>query len=545
MNFDLFGFKARRKAESLQSEVIGLHEQVKEASTFIREIEKGNFKTEISDTLSKSELGISLKSMKEHLDTIAHDEEIRNWMNTGLATFSDILRNKQSLNLKELSDDILLNLVKYVSANQGAIFILEDEDDPYLKMIACYAYNRKKYLEKRIGVGEGLAGQCVMERSSIYLKEIPKDYINITSGLGDATPRSIFISPLLVNDRIFGVIELASLMEFKPHHLDFINKLSENVAASIKNVKDSERTLFLLNASQQQAEELKATEEEIRQNMEEMQATQEEMQRKSDELSRTSAEMRSILNGINATMATIEFQPDGTIISANENFLNTMKYSIHEIRGKHHRIFVPNDILETEEYKTQWTRLASGESLKGIFKRIASTGKTIWISAIYNPILDETGRVVKVVKFATDITAQQEMIAENKGILDGINATMATIEFQPDGTIVNANDNFLKTMNYSLEKIKGKHHRIFVPKDVLESEDYKTQWARLASGESLKGTFKRISSTGKTVWISAIYNPIHDATGRVVKVVKFATDITKEKELAEAALQELEKTGRN
>ncbi|MDX2196558.1 MAG: GAF domain-containing protein, partial [Cytophagales bacterium] len=372
-------YRSKRSGEEiLSSENQKLKTILSEASNFIKEIKNGNFNIDISKNLSDNELGVELLSMKLHFDKVSTDEKIRNWFNTGLATFSDILRNKSSLNLKELSDDILSNLVKYISANQGAIFVIENDnnDAEHLRMIACYAYNRKKYLDKRFELGEGLAGQCVLEKEPIYLKEIPEDFVNITSGLGEATPRSVFICPLIINERIFGVIELASLTEFKPHHIDFINKLSENVAACIKNVRDSEQTNTLLNESRQQAEELRAQEEEMRQNLEEMQATQEEMKRKSEELRSTSAEILGIINGINATMATIEFSPDGTIIKANDNFLKTMKYTIDDIKGKHHRMFAPIDVLESDEYKTFWQRLASGESITGVFKRISRTGDT-------------------------------------------------------------------------------------------------------------------------------------------------------------------------
>jgi methyl-accepting chemotaxis protein len=255
------------------------------------------------------------------------------------------------------------------------------------------------------------------------------------------------------------------------------------------------------------------------------------MERKSKELARAMAEAEGILKGINVTMATIEFAPDGTVITANDNFLKAMKYSLDEIKGKHHRKFVPKEILESEEYKTFWNRLASGKSFTGIFKRISASGDSVWLNAIYNPILDSNGEVIKVVKFATDITAEHEMLAESKGVLSGINATMATIEFKPDGTILTANENFLKVMKYSLSDIKGQHHRKFVPKEILESEEYKTFWKRLASGESLTGIFKRISAAGDTVWLNAIYNPILNATGEVIKVVKFATDITAQQEM--------------
>jgi PAS domain S-box-containing protein len=528
MRIPYFESGAKKQLRASEEDLRKLSVLLKEASDFIDEIRNGNLHKDISSDLSDSELGMSLLSMKEYVNRITAEEVTRNWMNNGLAGFSDILRNKRSLSLIDLSDDILKNLVKYINANQGVIFVLEGDEksEQLLEVISCFAYNKKKFLEKRIQIGEGLAGQCVLEKKYIYLKKIPDDYVNITSGLGGARPCSVLVSPLLIDDKIFGVIELASLYEFESRHIEFVNKLSENIASVIKNVKDNERTIALLNESQRQAKELKSREEELRQNMEEMQATQEEIKRRSDELGKTSAEMTGIINGINATMATIEFKPDGTILNANGNFLRTMKYTLENIRGKHHIIFAPEEVLKSRDYQTFWEKLASGESISGVFKRVTSTGDIVWLNAIYNPISDACGQVVKVVKFATDLTSQQEMLAESKCILDGINATMATIEFKPDGTIINANENFLKTMKYALGDIQGKHHKIFAPKDVYESPDYKIFWQRLASGESMTGVFKRISYSGETIFLQAIYNPILNANGNVVKVVKFASDVT-------------------
>ncbi len=532
MKFSTFKLRSRPDFDLTKTELARLREQTEEATRFIDEIKRGNFKNEVSGRLSGSTLGVALEAMKDHLARIAQKEQTRNWLNSGLATFSDTLRNKKSLALKELADDILLSLVKYIGANQGALFVLDGHDvaDQHLTMLACYAYNRKKFLDRRIEIGEGLVGQCVLEREAIYLKEIPKNYVKITSGLGEATPREVLISPLIINESVFGVIELATLTGFLPEHREFVSKLSENIAATIKNVKDSERTLELLNASQQQAEELRSQEEEMRQNIEEMQATQEEMNRKSDELSKTTAEMAGVIAGINATMATIEFTPDGIILNANENFLKSLKYSLADIKGKHHKMFAPPEVLESADYKTFWTRLAAGSAISGRFKRVNSVGETVWLSAIYNPIRDAQGRVLKVVKFATDVTAEQEMLAETRDVLNGINATMATIEFKPDGTILTANQKFLSAVKYKMDEINGKHHRMFVPADILNSEDYKTFWTRLASGDSISGMFKRVNSQGETIWLNAIYNPIRNADGRVVKVVKFAIDITAERE---------------
>ncbi len=282
---------------------------------------------------------------------------------------------------------------------------------------------------------------------------------------------------------------------------------------------------------QEMLEETRAQEEEIRQNMEEMSATQTQMERQNAIIAQNAAQQKGILDGIDASMATIEFKPDGTIVTANENFLNTTKCILEDIKGKHHRMFVPKDVQLTDDYKTLWTDLADGEEKQGIFKRIDSDGKTLWLNAIYNPIKNAEGKVIKVIKFATDVTTQKENEAELAAKMAGINATMATIEFTPEGNVLDANDNFLKAMNCTLKDIYGKHHRNFVPKEIKESEDYATFWTRLAAGIENKGVFKRINTEGKTVWLDAIYNPILNAEGKVIKVIKFATDITAKVEL--------------
>lgn len=528
-----------REVRLLKEELEKLQGQMAEASRFIKEVEKGNFGIGISEALGKSELGASFESLQKHLSKIAEEEQERNWTNIGLGKFSDILRNKLSLEPQKLADDILLNLVKYVNANQGAIFILEENQgkESYLEMVACYAYNRKKFLNQKILLGEGLAGQCALEKESIYLTEVPSDYINITSGLGDAPPRSILLSPLSINEKLFGVLELASFEAFPAFKIEFITRLSENIAASIKNVKDNERTLKLLNDSQEQSQQLLSQEEEMRQNLEEMQATQEEIVRKNNEIVKASLETDGILKGINSTMAMIEFTPEGNILEANTNFLNVMQYSLSEIKGKHHRMFVPLEIAGTEEYKTFWEKLASGHSITNTFKRINSQGEIVWLNAIYNPIMNEYGEVAKVVKFATDITKEQEMLAESKGIMNGINAAMAIIEFTPKGVVLNANENFLSLMNYSLEDIKGKHHRLFVPIEQANTADYEEFWQKLAAGNPVAEIFRRVNSQGKTVWLNAIYNPIFNANGEVIKIIKFATDITAEKKMSLIAQQ--------
>ena len=241
------------------------------------------------------------------------------------------------------------------------------------------------------------------------------------------------------------------------------------------------------------------------------------------------AETAGQIAAIGKAQAVIEFHLDGTIINANDNFLKTLGYSLDEIKGQHHRMFVQDSERSSEAYRQFWATLNRGEYQAGEYKRIGKGGKEIWIQASYNPILDMNGKPFKVVKFATDVTAQKLTNADTAGQLAAIGKAQAVIEFHLDGTIINANDNFLKTLGYSLGEIKGQHHRMFVQESERSSDAYRQFWATLNRGEYLVGEYKRIGKGGKEVWIQASYNPILDMNGKPFKVVKFATDVTAQK----------------
>ncbi|NMM45095.1 PAS domain S-box protein [Rhodospirillaceae bacterium KN72] len=227
--------------------------------------------------------------------------------------------------------------------------------------------------------------------------------------------------------------------------------------------------------------------------------------------------------------AIIEFQPDGKIITANQNFLEVMGYTLDEIRGKQHRIFIEPKEADSPAYRDFWTALNKGEPQKAEFKRIGKGGKEVWIEASYNPIRDRLGKVYKVVKFAIDVSDRKKQLAELQGQANAIDASQALIQFSMDGTILDANKNFLKVMGYSLDEIKGKHHRMFVEPDFAASPDYKKFWGDLNRGEFQAAQYKRIGKNGKEVWIEGSYNPIFDLNGKPYKVIKFATDLTPRK----------------
>ena len=238
---------------------------------------------------------------------------------------------------------------------------------------------------------------------------------------------------------------------------------------------------------------------------------------------------RAQLEAISRSQAVIEFNMDGTIITANKNFLDTLGYPLDEIRGKHHSMLVPADERDSADYRAFWAALNRGEYQAAEFKRIGKGGREIWIQASYNPVLDGANKPFKVVKFATEITKQKIRGLQDVGKITAINRSQAVIEFNLDGTIVNANDNFLKAMGYTLAEIQGKHHSMFVEQAERDSAAYREFWAALNRGEYQAKEYKRIGKGGREVWILASYNPILDERGRPFGVVKFATDVTAQK----------------
>jgi len=263
-----------------------LTSRIGEASRFIENLGKGEVDQEFSVLGDKDSLGIALNSLKSNMvhsreEEIMRkrEEEIRNWSTQGIALFNDILRTDNN-NLEKLSLNIIRNVIQYLSANQGGIFLINEEEGvKYLDLVASYAYDRQKFLKKRIEIGEGLTGTCVLEKKTILLSRIPEDYIEITSGLGGAKPGCLLIVPLRKEEEILGVIEIASFQPFKPHEVDFVEKVTESIASALITVRLHLQTSMYLEKFQQQAEEMKAQDEELRQNIEELQTTHEQMER--------------------------------------------------------------------------------------------------------------------------------------------------------------------------------------------------------------------------------------------------------------------------
>lgn len=240
-----------------------------------------------------------------------------------------------------------------------------------------------------------------------------------------------------------------------------------------------------------------------------------------------SSELEARIAALDKSQAIIEFTMDGNIVSANKNFLAAVGYSLEEIKGKHHRMFVSDAERNSQSYEAFWSSLNRGEFKDGEFKRIGKGGKEIWLQATYNPLLGSNGKPFKVVKFCSEITKQKRATADFEGQLAAIDKSQAVIQFNLDGSIITANANFLGATGYSLDEVVGRHHRMFVDEAERNSASYQQFWAALGRGEFQASEYRRVGKGGRELWLQASYNPVFDPSGQPYKVVKFCTDITK------------------
>jgi len=380
---------------------------------YIDNLTKGNLESSIPISSKNDKLGKSLEQLKKYLlknrdeEDQRHIEEAqRTWVTNGLAQFGELLRNNNN-DLEELAYNIIRYLVDYANINQAGFFLLNTPDagDPYFELMSFIAYDRKKYAEKTVRWEEGLIGRCALEKETIYLTDIPNDYMNVTSGLGEANASALLIVPLKANDKIFGVIELASFSKFQPFEIEFIEKIAESIASTISTVQINIQTNKLLKETQEQAEKMAQQEEELRQNLEEMQATQEESDRRE-------LEMKGILEAIDHSAISSEFETDGTLISVNHNFLDAFKYNIEEVENQNIKIFFFKDDLP--ELDKILTDLRNGKNFKGRVRRRTKMGEAIYLLTTYTPVMDHEGEIVKILSLDYDITEQVKMEEELK-----------------------------------------------------------------------------------------------------------------------------------
>lgn len=386
--------------EAFNTTIKGLSNKV----NFATSIGKGKLNAEYATLSDEDILGRALLDMRNSLKQAEEEDEKRKvedsqilWTNEGLTKFGEILRQDND-NFDKLSKSIIREIVNVLEANQGGLFLYNDDDssNPFFELAAAFAYNRIKHRQKKVLLGEGLIGACALEKKTILLTEIPDGYIEITSGLGESNPNSLIIVPLMVDEDVLGVIELAAFNQFEPYQIEFLERLAQTIASTVTSVRANIRTTELLSKTQQQTEEMLAQEEEMRQNMEELQATQEESTRRT-------YEMQSFIDALNNSSFVIEYDSKGYITSINDAYLVLLGLSREEVVGTHHSEKLDLSPEQKREYDAFWNSLRDGIPQKQV-SRFTVSNQSFVFQETYTPIKNEAGDVYKILKISNNIT---------------------------------------------------------------------------------------------------------------------------------------------
>ncbi len=536
-----------------------VNDGMRKMSDFAIEIGDEVYNSNFESLGEKDELGNTLIRVRDKLKNVSEQEKLinkqekqRSWVIEGHAKFAKLLQEDDA-DINEYTYSIISNLISYLNLNQAAIFLLK-EDKETLYLTASYAYDRRKYLEKEIKIGEGLVGNTAIEGKATYLTDIPNDYVNITSGLGSSNPTSLLIVPMIDNGELIGVIELASFRIIEKFELDFCNKIAEDIAQSISRQQINQQTKVLLEQSRQQSEELSAQEEEMRQNLEEMQATQEEMARKE-------AELTGLFNALDSSTLLVEFDLDANVISANDKILETFGLeSKKQIIGRNHKDFYDSEGYE-ERARQLWVAIRNKETVSRKAKVVLPSGQEVWLNETYSPILDRDQNIERVLNISFDITeevvseiqvsqqneemqAQEEEMRQNMeemqatheemerkeikmhSVLDALKASVLVVEFDLQGNVIDVNDKILKTFGIkSKEQIIGANHKDFYNSDNYELEAQQL-WKQISQKETVSRKAQVKFPNGKTVWLNETYSPILDYEQNIERVLNISFDIT-------------------
>lgn len=495
----------------------------------IHDLTIGNLNTSISEELIGAEMAERLKSMQHRLKenltsqkTTRQADQQRNWTSQGLAEFGDILRSNSS-DIEQLGYAVISGLVRYLDINQGGFFTyVENGDNRYFEMIACHAYDRKKFPDKRINWGEGLIGAVAIEQKSYYTNKIPEGYLSITSGLGRANPRHLLIVPLVLNEEVFGILELASFVEIEDYKIQFVERVAENTATTLNIMQSNFRTKQLLKETQEQAAKLLLQEEKVRQNIEELKLTQLEANRQSEQFI-------SFTNTVNHTLIRAEYSVEGTLLYANTRFLKKFGYSGNmEVDGKHIYTFIHTQ--DRDWFAKVWERLSSGgEHYEGYMRHVTKLGLELWTMATYTCVRKEDGTIEKVLFLSIDSSEQKANSLNFEGQIRAINKLSPKAEFSPDGRLVHYNDLFLKTLKLNGKDAENKNVFDFFAHS--DQERFNEIWEQVLAGNAFQGQLRMMGRYEEDVWLRATFSTIEDVYGEVDKVIFLGYEITKEKEL--------------
>ncbi len=514
-------------------------EKNEEIKRFVHSLIAGDLNRSVELTLTEQTLSDTLNKLKDSLARNREldrqrrlDERQRNWISEGLAEFGDLLR-LHSQELESMSYAVISGLVRYLEANQGALFLTqEDEGELYLEMIACHAYDRKKFPGKRIAWGDGLIGAAAIEKKGYYTDKISDGYLSITSGLGKANPRYLLIEPLVWNDQVFGIIEIASFNRMEDYKIQFVQRVAENIATTINSMESKLRTEQLLKETRAQADQLVIQEEQVRQNMEALKLAQEERAKEAEIFI-------SFTNTVNHTLMRADYNTDGTLIYANTRFLKKLGYSGNrEVDGKHISMFINEK--DHAWFNSLWEQLSKGgRHFEGYMKHETKLGQDLWTMATYTCVRHDDGSVEKILFLAIDSTEQKKQSIDYEGQIEAIDRLNEKAIFSPDGKLQLSNTLFENSLKYTQMELTQMN--VFDFFGAAEQERFNEIWENVIRGEPFQGQIKMRSKFEEELWFRATFLSVNDMYGEVEKVIFVASEMTKEKEMELVSRKQHEK----
>ncbi|OJJ15429.1 hypothetical protein BKI52_39120 [marine bacterium AO1-C] len=492
------------------------------------------------------DLGVAMAKMRDGLKNVSEENRVRYWTNAGIAKFSEILRTNVE-NLADMGNDLISNLVKYLDINQGGFFTVErdiETDEEYLELTASYAYNTKKYFEKKIARGQGLIGQAWIERNPIYLKEVPADYASITSGMGEATPSCILIVPLIVNDEVLGILELGAFQDIAEYKVSFVDKIAKDVASSIAATRANEQTRVLLAESRGKTEAMERQDEIMRKNVRQLQDTQNVMRRAQKELATKEANLDALINSTPHAMIAFDLSYRVTAIN------KSMRQRYLE-RGVD--LILGNNMLEAmaeeeiERHQHEYKRVLSGEKFMKL-RQSEKGEKQFFYLLNYNPIKDNNGKVIGASLFIEDISQQQlaqmSLKETERNLKSLINNTEdAIVAFNREYEVLVVNDKYKeKYKDHPLRMEVGANMMDFLEKG--HEDEWRGYYAKAMRGESFMQLRDETVFGFKPKYKEYWFNPIADDSQNITGVSIFSRDVsearTSERRVRQLLLESLE-----
>jgi len=517
---DFFG----RSNNEILNELIKEKDKTGSIYTFTEALRKGDFIDDdtlgVKNALSKSLVNLrnELKQKDEEAESRKKEDDQRHWITEGIAKFGGILR-ETSNDLKTLSYSVVSNLSAYLNSQVVGIYVINDSDKEniFIEQTGAFAYGREKFSDKIIEWGEGLIGACILEKKTIFLDKVKDSYVKITSGLGKSNPRSVLIVPLLVNEEVFGAIELASFKEFQEFEIELAEKVAESIASTISSLKINMQTSQLLKDSREAQNKMTTQEKEMLESMEKLKETQLEAAQQSEQFI-------SFTNSVNHTMIRAEYTVDGILLYANTKFLKKLGYSSNkEVEGQHISMFINEK--DREWFDDIWIRLnEGGKHFEGDMKHVSKHGTDVWTMATYVSVRDQDGNPEKILFLGIDTTEDKKQSLDYSGQIDALNKSTIKAEFSAGGKLLDFNDKFESAIEYNKTTLRDKTIFDFI--DSSEINEFSVIWKNVVAGASFEGRLKMISESAVEKWFHGTYSIVRDMYGDIAKIVYIGYEIT-------------------